>query len=199
MFRRGPLRRAARLMRPRPMVVLEDRPRQLLRQANLHMERGEYHRAAEMFENLGRGAEARGMLQRAPHLYLQSSRAQLLAGQIAPAMDLLRHGLKLLADSGRWPAVHQSASQAIAELQRLGYVEQASQIQAWLDQTVKAHPQAAAAPAQTASAPRPRLPAKCPFCGASVRPDEVEWLDENTAECPYCGSSVLEEGPARPV
>ena len=200
MFRRGPLRRAARIMRPRPLVILEERPRQMLRQANLHMERGEYQRAAEMFENLGRGAEARGMIQRAPYLYLQSARAQFLAGQVAPGMELLRRGLKLLADAERWDAAHKSASQAISELRRLGHAEQANQVQAWIDQALKAHPQAAAVPAQTVSPlQKPRLPAKCPFCGASVRPDEVEWLDETTAECPYCGSSVLEEGPASPV
>ena len=84
MFRRGPIRRAARLLSPRPLAALEDRPRQMLLQANLHMERGEYHRAAELYENLARGAEARGLLQRAPHLYLQSSRALILAGDLAP-------------------------------------------------------------------------------------------------------------------
>lgn len=199
MFRRGPLRRAARMVRPRPLVVLEERPRQMLRQANLHMERGEYQRAAEMFENLGRGAEARGMIQRAPHLYVQSARAHILAGQIAPGMELLRHGLKLLVNAGRLDVAHKNASLAIGELQRLGHTEQANQVQTWIDQAVKAHPEAVAAPAQAAPVQKPRLPAKCPFCGASVRPDEVEWLDDATAECPYCGSSVLEEGPARPV
>ena len=32
----------------------------------------------------------------------------------------------------------------------------------------------------------------CPSCGASLRPDEVEWLDDVTAECAYCGSPVRE-------
>jgi hypothetical protein len=37
---------------------------------------------------------------------------------------------------------------------------------------------------------RPRLPARCPFCGASVRPDEVEWLDDASVACAYCKSTI---------
>ena len=40
---------------------------------------------------------------------------------------------------------------------------------------------------------KPILPTHCPSCGAVVKPDEVEWLDEITAECGYCGSPVREE------
>jgi hypothetical protein len=36
------------------------------------------------------------------------------------------------------------------------------------------------------------LPTHCPSCGAALRPDEIEWLDESTAECAYCGSPVRE-------
>jgi len=40
---------------------------------------------------------------------------------------------------------------------------------------------------------KPILPTHCSSCGAAVKPDEVEWLDEITAECGYCGSPVREE------
>jgi len=36
----------------------------------------------------------------------------------------------------------------------------------------------------------PRLPASCPFCGAPLRSDQVEWIDERRARCAYCGSPV---------
>jgi hypothetical protein len=39
----------------------------------------------------------------------------------------------------------------------------------------------------------PPLPTQCPGCGAPVRPDEVDWLDDVTAECEYCGSPVRVE------
>ena len=199
MFRRGPFRRP-RMFRPRPLVVLEDRPRQLLREANALMEQGNYRRAAEIYENLGRGAQARGMIQRTPHLFLQAARAHLYSGQVQEGMELLRQGLTLLANEQRWQAVQRNASLAIAELQKLNHPQQASQVKDWLDSIGKEHPEIE--PVDTEAAPtkgateenRPqRLPAKCPFCGASVRPDEVEWINEVTAECPYCGSSVVGE------
>ena len=45
----------------------------------------------------------------------------------------------------------------------------------------------------SAPAKKAVLPAHCPSCGAAVRPDEVEWLDDITAECDYCGSPVRGE------
>jgi hypothetical protein len=35
-----------------------------------------------------------------------------------------------------------------------------------------------------------RLPSHCQACGAAVRPDEVEWVDEQIVECAYCGSPI---------
>jgi hypothetical protein len=37
---------------------------------------------------------------------------------------------------------------------------------------------------------RPILPTHCPSCGAGVRANEIEWLDDVTAECDYCGSPI---------
>jgi hypothetical protein len=36
-----------------------------------------------------------------------------------------------------------------------------------------------------------KLPLKCPNCGGSVHPDELEWTDSRSAICDYCGS-ILE-------
>jgi hypothetical protein len=33
-----------------------------------------------------------------------------------------------------------------------------------------------------------RLPAKCSYCGGTIRPDEVDWFDNIQAACTYCGS-----------
>jgi len=40
---------------------------------------------------------------------------------------------------------------------------------------------------------RPALPTHCPACGAALKPNDVEWLDDVTAECEYCGSPVRGE------
>jgi hypothetical protein len=46
----------------------------------------------------------------------------------------------------------------------------------------------AAAPGANPS--RGKLPAVCPKCGAPVRSDEVEWIDDNSAECDFCGAII---------
>lgn len=38
--------------------------------------------------------------------------------------------------------------------------------------------------------PGSRLPADCPRCGAPVRSDEVEWIDDTSVECAYCGGVI---------
>jgi hypothetical protein len=46
-------------------------------------------------------------------------------------------------------------------------------------------------PIQTVqSGPRPKLPSTCPKCGAPVRSDEIEWIDDRSAECIYCGTTL---------
>ena len=38
--------------------------------------------------------------------------------------------------------------------------------------------------------PSKSLPATCSQCGAPLRSDEVEWIDEQSAECAFCGSVI---------
>lgn len=191
MFRRGPFRRQ-RMFRPRPMVALGERPRQMLLQANQFMDSGRYREAAEIFEQLAQGALNHNMLQRAPHLYIQAARAHIYSGQIEPGLNLFRQGMNILVQTNRWGAVRANGDSAVADLRRLGHTTQANQVQAWLEQTLQASSQVAADlnVAEPPKQPPQRLPAKCPFCGASLRPNEIEWLDDTTAECPYCGSSI---------
>ncbi len=190
MFRRRPLRRRL-LMRPVRGAPLAERARRALMHGHQMMETGNYAEAAQVFEHLAKEAEARGMQQRAPQLYLRAARARLLNGQLEPSMQWLNKGLEMLAEAERWPAVYKAGSMAVDELKRQGHSKEAEQVQAWLDETLKDHPEAKTVPVGPGAAGhRPKLPAKCPFCGGSVRPDEVEWLDNSTAECAYCGSIV---------
>jgi DNA-directed RNA polymerase subunit RPC12/RpoP len=50
-----------------------------------------------------------------------------------------------------------------------------------------------AAPEVPPASPAVRLPAKCPQCGGTVHPMEVEWADDRTVLCAYCGSVLLGE------
>ena len=57
----------------------------ILQEANLAFDKGEYGRAAQLFERIAEGADARGG-PRASLFLLQAGRARLLAGQAALGM-----------------------------------------------------------------------------------------------------------------
>lgn len=193
MFRRRPLRRRI-LRRPLPPVGPPAAgPQQALAHANRLMENGDYKEAAEIFERLAQGAEQRGMLRRAPHLFLQAARARLRASQFERADELLYRGLNILADTAQWNHLHRLGNAAIDEYKRLDQQKAAEKLQAWLDEALKDHPEAIQPPIEKAHR-QASLPGKCPYCGASIRPDEVEWIDQQTVECLYCGSSINTEG-----
>ena len=158
----------------------------ILQEANFAFDKGEYGRAGELFEQIAEKAAARGG-PRAPIFYLQAGRARILARQTALGMPSLKRGLELFAQRGQFPRLHQAGRRVVAELNEHGLKNEAAEIEAWLKTVLPSVP--SFAPSQK----RPVLPTHCPACGAVVRPDEVEWLDEVTAECAYCGSPVRAE------
>jgi hypothetical protein len=78
---------------------------------------------------------------------------------------------------------------AIDELKGRGLTAEANEIAALLSGNLPATSE----PELAIPAKKPILPTHCPSCGAGVRSDEVEWLDDLTAECDYCGSPVRGE------
>ncbi|MBI4761546.1 MAG: hypothetical protein ACOYYF_02425 [Chloroflexota bacterium] len=158
----------------------------ILQEANFVFSKGEYGRAAELFEQLARTAEGRGG-PRAPLFYLQAGRARLLAGQAALGIPSLQRGLELLAQRGQFQRLNQAGKRTVRELVEQGLNAEASAIEAWLGSVLPA-----GIPIEMSSVERGVLPTHCPACGAPLRPSDVEWLDERTAECGYCGSPVRE-------
>lgn len=160
----------------------------VLQEANFAFDKGEYGRAGELFENLARAADARGG-PRASLFHLQAGRARILAGQTRLGMPSLKRGLQLLSQRGRDLKYRRTAKRVIEELDSRGLKAEASEIQAWLGDMA---PVGMEIDTEPPPAKRPTLPTHCPSCGAAVRPDEVEWMDEVTAECAYCGSPIRE-------
>jgi hypothetical protein len=158
----------------------------VLQEAIFAFDKGQYGRAGELFEKIAETAAARGG-PRAPVYYLQAGRARLLAGQTALGIPSLQRGLELLAQREQFPRLQQAATRVIAELNERGLKKEAADIETWLKAILPTLPSLASSPK------RPVLPTHCPACGAAVRPDEVEWLDEVTAECAYCGSPIRAE------
>ena len=158
----------------------------VLQEANFVFDKGEYGRAAELFEQIAQVTDARGG-PRAPRFHLQAGRARILAGQTQLGMPSLKRGLELLAQHKQFPQLQKAGSRVIRELDEQGLKNEAAEIEIWLNSIILITP---AFETEEASAKRSVLPTHCPSCGAGLRPDEVEWLDDVTAECAYCGSPV---------
>ena len=159
----------------------------VLQRANQLMASGEYEEAASLFADLGQRAEDR-FPHRAPFLFIEAGRAAILGGQTKIGIAHLRRGLTLFASQGRMHRMRMVGERAIDELQARHLKAEADEIAALLNSNAPAVDLAE----KEASAPmkKPILPTHCPSCGAAVRPNEVEWLDEATAECAYCGSPL---------
>jgi hypothetical protein len=155
----------------------------ILQEANMAFEKGEYGRAAERFEKIARAADGRGG-PRAPLLYLQAGRARVFAGQTELGMPSLKRGLELFAERRQFPNLHRAGVRVVTELKERGLDEEATSIEIFLRTVLPKEFQV------DTLAKRPVLPTHCPSCGAPLRPDEVEWLENATAECGYCGSPV---------
>jgi hypothetical protein len=160
----------------------------LLQRANQLFTAGDYAGAAQAFEQLARGAEEQ-FPDRAPFLYLEAGRAHIFGGQNKPGLAFLRRGLTMLGSQGRFRRMQRIGRRAIDELKGRGLTAEANEIAALLSGNLPATSE----PELAIPAKKPILPTHCPSCGAGVRSDEVEWLDDLTAECDYCGSPVRGE------
>jgi tetratricopeptide (TPR) repeat protein len=161
-------------------------PPPALRQAHALLAARRYEEAAQAFENLA----AQNPL-RAPSLYQQASRARLLQGQTAAAMQLLKQSLHLLKQSGRYAQLYRAGQRATQELKLRGLPAEAAEIAAILSSNLPA-----IAEMPTERGPdlgRVSLPTTCPSCGGPLRPAEVDWVDPITAECAYYGSLIRAE------
>ena len=158
----------------------------ILQEANFVFDKGEYGRAAELFEQIAQVADARGG-PRAPLFHLKAGRARILAGQTQLGMPSLKRGLELFSQHKQFPQLQRAGTRVITELNEKGLKNEAMEIEMWLKSIILLKP---SFEADEIPEKRPNLPTHCPSCGAGLRPDEVQWLDNVTAECAYCGSPV---------
>lgn len=183
-------RRARRFMRGGAMRRgVPPAPPELQRAHHL-MEAGEYAEAALVFGSLARKAEDL-YPERAPFLYFQAGQAAMLNGDSKKGVAHFRNGLTLLATQQRYHRLQKAGRRIVDELRERGFNAEADEVEIVLGNNVPAP--ADAMREADRSQKRGILPTHCPSCGAAVRPDEVDWLDEQTAECDYCGSPVRAE------
>ena len=157
----------------------------MLQRANQLMAAQDYAGAASAFEQLAKAAEGRGG-PRAPFFYLQAGRARIFAGQIPAGMAHLQYGLNLFATRNQPGKIFNQGNRIVAELNQRGLTAEAGQITNLMKSLLPAFK----AMSESVHNKKAALPTHCPGCGAPVRPDEVDWLDDVTAECAFCGSPV---------
>lgn len=184
-MRRGK-RPVHRRMHPSGQRSFIPRPQRLLRRAHHMMENGEHAGAAKIFESLAQSAHDRGILKYAPNLYLQAARAQLLSGDIEQGQYHIFESLKILANQKRWSTLARASQRILRELNQLGHPELAEKVSNWLSNTL---PEPIESYSLLNEEPI-NLPLKCPNCGGTLIPNEIEMLDKTTGECPYCGSPI---------
>jgi hypothetical protein len=110
-----------------------------------------------------------------------------MGGQTTGGLEYLQRGLGLLATRGLDGKVFNVGNRLAGELNQRGLSKEAQQVSAYLKSLLPDFDADLGIPSPSKRSP---LPTHCPGCGAPLRPDEVEWLDDVTAECAFCGSPV---------
>ncbi len=180
MFRR-PARRAVRLMTRNAINQNE------FFRANQLFQLGQFENAALEFIQLAHRMERTGKPRQAANLHAQAALAWAKAGIEPRAMN--------------------QANIAFSQFTLLGMKQRITEFKTQLDQAL--HPESILKndavrdeprkTAQTAAVfppiinQRGKLPAVCSQCGAPVRSDEVEWIDDASAECDFCGAVLQAE------
>ena len=194
-----PIFRRRRPRRRRPLFKQRTRPRspvaraalKRLQQAHELMANEKPAEAAVIFDEMAEKASERD-IPRAPQLFLQAGRAWIEAGDSERGISRLKDGLELMVKMRqlrRLPIVNQ---RVITELRDRGFTEQANELEVEISTVLTTHGLSSADAPSMGS--KPRLPTKCPYCGGSVIPNDVEWVDEHWATCTYCGSPLEDEG-----
>ena len=187
-------RRPRRELPPRRFDRYKDKPpvrvHPLLRRANNLFSNGKYIEAAMLYEKLALGAQDRN-LPRTPILYLQASKAFLIAEKGDEGMRMLMQGLELFVDQKRWRELLQFGKRSVNVLNELGYSQEAEEIEAWLEERLpEEDKKKAKSTDDQQQKERTLFPVTCPSCGARVHPDEVRVIDESTVECSFCGNLI---------
>jgi hypothetical protein len=163
-----------------------------LNQAHHLMNEGQYLRAANLFEELAQGA-VRFKVPRAPFLFLQAGRGFLFGGQDSKGFVMIRRGLKMLADAGRWADLYRVGHRTAEELAEKGHQAESERLETWLEETLPEKSEQVREIRSKVEPKRPKLPTHCPKCGGTVDSKAIIWMDEITAECLYCGSAIRAE------
>lgn len=146
---------------------------------------GKPEQAAILFTQLANQMEALGRPRQAANLHAQAAHTWLDAGNEAHALQQAHMALDLLARLGMGRRMREFRRNFADHLQACNSQEVAQRF----EQEAGFSPPSPVSEAEL-QPKRGMLPATCPHCGAPLRSDWVEWIDDRSAACDFCGSTI---------
>jgi hypothetical protein len=166
-------------------AVMANQQLAVLNQANQLQRSGQFGQAAPLFQRLAQEMANLNHPRRAANLHAQAAHCYADSGNAVNALSQARTAMNLFIQYQMMERTPRFYSNITRKFQARGMDQAAASLQAEFGGAVDALP-VAAQPVQPK--PRGHLPNACPKCGAPVRSDDVDWIDDASAECPYCGT-----------
>jgi hypothetical protein len=155
--------------------------------ANRFMNAGKTGEAAPLFANLAHEMEIAPHPRRAANLHAQAAHAFAGSGNESNALAQAKSALSLFIQYQMTERTSRFYTNITRKLSQRGMVNAALTLQK--DFAGLAGP----IPNNLSSAqrqPQGNLPPACTQCGAPLRSDEIDWVDDRTVECGYCGALI---------
>ncbi len=189
MFRGNrPLRRAARRILGTPFAP---HLRRQVSHALQLAQAGQHEQAAAAFAALSAQALQDGHPRQAANLDAQAAHHYVTSRNEASALAHARSALIGFQKMGMGPRFNQFYTNIQHHMETAGMTSALANLRQEFAGASTAVSQQAAP--QAAPNRQVHLPPSCTGCGAPLRSDEVDWVDDQSAECPYCGSIILSE------
>jgi len=167
-----------------PRVMIANEAVNEVARANQLMSSGQPDKAAVLFMQLAGQMQTTGHPRQAANLHAQAAHAWLSAGVEQRAMNQAGMAMQMFARLGMVERAQEFKTNFMQRLRKSGMQNSADTIGRAYD-TV-----AAVVNPKHMQSKRGTLPAACPHCGAPVRSDEVEWIDDTSADCGFCSGVV---------
>lgn len=167
-----------------PNVLINTGAMNEVARANQLQASGHPEQAALLFMEQARQMRQIGHPRQAANLHAQAAHAWVNAGVEQRALNQATMAMQMFIRLGMGQRIVDFRTNFSKHLRDRGMQSSADSFEKQYGKI-----QVQAAPGQV-NAKHGRLPEACPHCGAPLRSDLVEWVDDSSAECGFCGGTV---------
>ena len=164
-----------------------------LMQANQLLTGGQALEAAAIFAGVALFAHQNGMPARSANLTARAALAYLEANDLEHAKEFALKAVTQSLGSNNVQQAVRIAQQVLSQMKARNMTQDAEAMKAQFNALLSPYGVTLADGATAAAPVHGKLPAQCPSCLGPVRPDAIEWIDDQTAECAFCGSIIKAE------